>query len=93
MSRWQPTKLEVLRAVQGARFAMSAYIADQLTRDHFGTRWPTSGRPTAAHVRRLLNELALDGQLSRSAYPSGSYGYTWTLTDAGLEALADGGAR
>lgn len=78
-------KTVVLNAVRSACSPWSVYINDQVQRWHAknGTGHP----PTAALVLRRLRSLVDDGYLKQSTLRKGSYGFKWTITEAGKDAL------
>jgi len=88
------TKADVLKAVSKAISPDSTYINDEVQkmhRDHVkagGTGHP----PRVSLVLARLNALAADGMLEKSAFTNGYYGYRWTITPSGLQALGGSNA-
>lgn len=83
--------MQVLRAVARACSPLSAYIGDELMRDHMQhiTNGGRGHPPTTARILRRLRALAANGLLKQSDFPKGYYGYRWDLTDAGRAALRE----
>lgn len=90
MTKFKLNGMMVLRAVKSACSPKSAYIADELRkvqRSHVENLGCTGHPPTTAQVKRELEKLTHDGFLVKSRFSEGYYGFTWTLTEAGNDAL------
>ncbi|ESY42058.1 hypothetical protein X747_14905 [Mesorhizobium sp. LNJC384A00] len=87
------TRTAALQAVKDAVRPRSAYINDQVHRQHGqhvrngGTGHP----PTNAVILRRLRSLQSDGLLECIGGPDGYYGFEWRITDLGQAALETGG--
>ncbi len=89
MKKFSMDGMMVLRAVKTACSPKSAYIADELRRrqrEHV-EKGGTGHPPTASQVKRALEKLTHDGFLTKSRFSEGYYGFTWTFTKAGMDAL------
>lgn len=86
------TKEMALLAVSQAISPDSAYINDQVAKMH-RAHIAAGGKgfnPRTDLVLSRLNALAKDGMLTKSMFPNGYYGYRWTITDVGRQALSEG---
>lgn len=89
MSQFVVTEEMVLRCVTRAVSPYSTYINDEVRREH--SRHVAAGGtghvPRTSLVLRRLRSLAAKGFLEESRFADGYYGYKWTITEAGREAL------
>lgn len=81
--------LSVLKAVKSSHHPQSIYIGDVIQRNHTAhiSSGGTGHCPTSKQIKRALDKLQHDGFLTRSRYPNGYYGYSWTITAPGEDAL------
>lgn len=89
MSKFVVTEETVLRCVAKAVSPDSIYINDEVCREHSAhvKAGGTGHAPRTSLVLRRLRSLAAKGFLEESRFTSGYYGYKWTITEAGREAL------
>lgn len=83
------TKAMALKAVTTACAPYSAYIHDEVRKMHrvHVRDGGTGFCPKTGLLLARLNSLAADGMLIRSGFPDGYYGYHWTITAEGREAV------
>lgn len=90
------TDHQVLRAVWRSPASFSAYIGQEISREHSRAE---EGRertppPNSGQILRRLNSLAGKGLLTRDRWPCGHYGYRWQITPEGYKELfGEGPAR
>ncbi|MEE9923745.1 MAG: hypothetical protein PBV01_10335 [Brucella anthropi] len=89
MSKFIVTEEMVLRCAKKAVRPDSIYINDEVRREH--SRHVAAGGtghvPRTSLVLRRLRALEAKGFITESRFATGHYGYRWTLTEAGREAL------
>lgn len=84
------TKDMVLAAVAKAVSPDSAYINDEVQKMH-RSHVASGGKgfpPRTSLVLSRLNSLTVDGLLEKSRFTNGYYGYRWSITPSGRDALA-----
>lgn len=91
MRRAALSEEDVLSAISRAAAPFSVYIGDVLRRDHAANvaKGGTGYGPSPALILRRLKQLAANGLIQRSTFPSGLYGYEWKVTDAGRAVIAE----